>query len=159
MLRHWKESVFDCHCVRSVTRYNMIGGAGSRFFSARVCVLFVRNHKQSDLKQVNVSRRGDRKGRERTRLRTSPAFSLYDKRSLITVNRVSASWVIETCNNCDRGHYVTHFPLLLTSLCLYMPSCHNPSQICKVSRLLKEVPFMAWSLCIKGVLFNDQGLT
>ena len=35
------------------------------------------------------------------------------------------------CNNCDRGHYLTHFPFLLTLLCLYMPSCHNPLQISK----------------------------
>lgn len=57
----------------------------------------------------------------------------------------SWAWVIEMCNNCDRGHYLTHFPFLLTLLCLYMPSCHNPLQISKVKAPLKKLPLMAWS--------------
>lgn len=48
------------------------------------------------------------------------------------------------CNNCDRGHYLTHFPFLLTLLCLYMPSCHNPLQISKVRGPLKTSPLVAW---------------
>lgn len=52
--------------------------------------------------------------------------------------RFHQAWVIEMCNNCDRGHYLTHFPFLLTLLCLYMPSCHNPLQISKVQGLWRN---------------------